>query len=115
MGVLEQGAEGWRGARCREPGVCPGPASVATPGPAPTGGSLWGLALPEPLNQLPRPRLLLSFRKTMLNDLLRFDVKDCSWCRWVPLARTQSAPQPGPVHAEREMLRGVDDRTQPLC
>lgn len=18
----------------------------------------------------------------MLNDLLRFDVKDCSWCRW---------------------------------
>lgn len=21
-------------------------------------------------------------RKTMLNDLLRFDVKDCSWCRW---------------------------------
>lgn len=23
----------------------------------------------------------LSFRKTMLNDLLRFDVKDCSWCR----------------------------------
>lgn len=19
----------------------------------------------------------------MLNDLLRFDVKDCSWCRWV--------------------------------
>ena len=51
----------------------------------------------------------------MLNDLLRFDVKDCSWCRWVPLARTQSAPQPGPVHAEQEMLQGVDDRTQPLC
>lgn len=27
-------------------------------------------------------------RKTMLNDLLRFDVKDCSWCRWAawPLA-----------------------------
>lgn len=25
----------------------------------------------------------LCFRKTMLNDLLRFDVKDCSWCRWV--------------------------------
>ena len=50
----------------------------------------------------------------MLNDLLRFDVKDCSWCRWVPLAQTQSDPQPGPMHAEREMLQGVDDRTQPL-
>lgn len=27
--------------------------------------------------------VLTSFRKNMLNDLLRFDVKDCSWCRWV--------------------------------
>ncbi len=27
--------------------------------------------------------LVISFSKNMLNDLLRFDVKDCSWCRWV--------------------------------
>lgn len=25
--------------------------------------------------------VLTAFRKNMLNDLLRFDVKDCSWCR----------------------------------
>lgn len=32
-------------------------------------------------------------RKTMLNDLLRFDVKDCSWCRWaaLPLAVPSAA------------------------
>lgn len=30
-----------------------------------------------------RSRFLSSGRKNMLNDLLRFDVKDCSWCRYV--------------------------------
>lgn len=48
----------------------------------------------------------------MLNDLLRFDVKDCSWCRWAPWPDTEH-PRPGPVQAELEMLRAVDDRTQP--
>lgn len=37
----------------------------------------------------------LSFRKTMLNDLLRFDVKDCSWCRWVA-SEPQHPPSPRP-------------------
>lgn len=45
----------------------------------------WVLAGQRPAEQARTeptcPRL--SFRKTMLNDLLRFDVKDCSWCRWV--------------------------------
>uniref|UniRef100_A0A5F8HAD8 Leucine zipper like transcription regulator 1 n=1 Tax=Monodelphis domestica TaxID=13616 RepID=A0A5F8HAD8_MONDO len=39
--------------------------------------------------------------KTMLNDLLRFDVKDCSWCRWAPwgcrkgAARVRPGAAPG--------------------
>lgn len=38
----------------------------------------------------------------MLNDLLRFDVKDCSWCRWVasepqlPFPPEFGSPVPGP-------------------
>lgn len=28
----------------------------------------------------------------MLNDLLRFDVKDCSWCRWVALESQPAFP-----------------------
>ena len=68
-------------------------------GELPLGSRLWTLehqlaALAEPPNQLPVSvrRSPLSFRKTMLNDLLRFDVKDCSWCRWVPPAQTRAPP-----------------------
>lgn len=68
-------------------------------GELPLGSRLWTLehqlaALAEPLNQLPVSirRSPLSFRKTMLNDLLRFDVKDCSWCRWEPPAQTRAPP-----------------------
>ena len=58
----------------------------------------------------------------MLNDLLRFDVKDCSWCRWVspvpaPLFSRHGAPlgpdcQPGPARGELEKLRGGDYSAQ---
>lgn len=106
-----------------------GPASMAAPGPASTGSSLWGpvsgplsiswspwpslsISCPSP-GSVSIPRSPLSFRKTMLNDLLRFDVKDCSWCRWAPRPDTEH-PCAGPVQAELEMLRAVDDRTSPL-
>lgn len=84
MGVRGAGCEG-----SRAEGPWP-PLSDLRPGSA---------ASPVPF--LPR-------RKTMLNDLLRFDVKDCSWCRWAarPLAvpgrwqgwgtpRLPSAPRAG--------------------
>lgn len=119
---------GWLG-RHKVPGTRQaGPASMAALGPASTGSSLWGpvsgplsiswspwpslsISCPTP-GSVSIPRSPLSFRKTMLNDLLRFDVKDCSWCRWAPRPDTEH-PCPGPVQAELEMLRAVDDRTRP--
>lgn len=69
--------------------------SLKTAPPRPLGCSvhLLGLAGQRPPEQVGTEATSpwLSFRKTMLNDLLRFDVKDCSWCRWV------ASRAPGPL------------------
>lgn len=52
-----------------------------TPGAAVSSPGSWRADPGQPRTDPTCP--WLSFRKTMLNDLLRFDVKDCSWCRWV--------------------------------